>query len=375
MVFRMISVILLALICLLWPFNDELPPQPESLSLCFTGDIMGHDRQIEAALNLQTGEYDYTPALSPMVYLLQSADYTIGNLEVTLAGAPYRGYPCFSSPDALVNACQVAGFDVLLTANNHQWDRGSKGHSRTLSVLDAMGFHRTGSFLNEEDRRRNGMVRLSKNGIQVGLLNYTYGVNGSAVRKPHMINHIDTLQIARDIQEFGDDELDKLVVVLHWGKEYHHQPSLTQKRVARFLFSKGVDVVIGHHPHVLQPMEYHAPTDSTDERILVYSLGNFVSNMRNRSCDGGAIFTLEFIKENGSVSIGRSGYDLHWTHCYQKDGRPVFEVLPVNDVGIVGRASMSSASHQAMDEFTAHARDLFDSHNVHISEWSRGGGQ
>ncbi len=164
------------------------------LKLVFTGDIMGHDTQIASALATGKSGYDYQPCFQYLAPYLQDADLVIGNLEVTLAGPPYKGYPQFSSPDELADALKTAGFHILVTANNHALDRGRSGLERTLGQLDARGILHTGTFTDDRSRSLTYPLVVEKNGIRIALLNYTYGTNGLKVKPPSIVNRIDTAE-------------------------------------------------------------------------------------------------------------------------------------------------------------------------------------
>ena len=161
----------------------------QQATLLFFGDIMGHSGQINSAQQAD-GSYDYEPTLKYIEPAFRSADIVVGNLEVTLAGPPYTGYPAFSSPDALAYAYKNAGVNFLVTANNHSYDRGQKGMERTLDVIEGMYFNYTGTFKDSTDFRENNPRMIEINGIRLAILNYTYGTNGIVVRQPNIVNHI-----------------------------------------------------------------------------------------------------------------------------------------------------------------------------------------
>ena len=200
-----------------FPLKEMFAPE---VKLLFLGDIMGHSPQIQSAYDQATKRYCYYNVWKDVAPLFEKADWTIGNLEVTFGGQPYTGYPTFSSPDALASSLADAGVDVLLTANNHCLDRSKRGLIRTLNVLDSVGIRHTGTFRNVVDRACYNLLVLDKQGIRVGLLNYTYGTNG--IPTPHnvIVNRIDTTQIALDIQQAHrvHPSLDYLVLVMHWGE-------------------------------------------------------------------------------------------------------------------------------------------------------------
>jgi poly-gamma-glutamate capsule biosynthesis protein CapA/YwtB (metallophosphatase superfamily) len=270
------------------------------LSLIFTGDIMGHGAQITAAYNEETGTYNYDSCFLFIKPFLDQTDFAIGNLEVTLAGPPFRGYPQFSSPDELAVALKNAGFDVLVTANNHAADRGFKGASRTLHILDSLEIIHTGTFTNAGARDSLVPLLLEKNGIRIALLNYTYGINGLPMPLPVIVAHIDTSRMAMDIQKSKDLQADFIIAELHWGTEYERVPNATQKKIADWLFSKGVQAVIGSHPHVIQPLELlpEKEADSTQSKLVVWSMGNLISNQPERFRNGGIMVVLDLDKDS-----------------------------------------------------------------------------
>ena len=217
---------------------------------------MGHMPFINAAFVDSLNLYDFRPVFSKVAPFFKSVDFTIGNLELTFGGKPYSGYPKFSSPDELAFSCKKSGINVLMTANNHSCDRGRKGLLRTLDVLDSAKINHTGTFKDSFDRNQNNLLILEKKNIRVGVLNYTYGTNGLPVPKGTMVNIIDTILIKEDILRSKEEKIDKLIVFLHWGRQYKSHPSKNQKNIADFLHKNGVDIVIGSHPHVIQKMEY-----------------------------------------------------------------------------------------------------------------------
>jgi poly-gamma-glutamate synthesis protein (capsule biosynthesis protein) len=266
------------------------------LRLVFAGDIMGHDTQIESALAMGDGErYDYRSCFEHLEPYIQSADIAIGNLEVTLAGPPYKGYPAFSSPDALAEELKRAGFDILVNANNHAIDRGQRGLERTLHVLDSIGLVQTGVFKDRTDRSRRYPLIVEKNGIRLALLNYTYGTNGIRVTDPNIVNYIDTVQMKKDLEKAILAQPDFVIALMHWGNEYEMTENPTQRKLADFLLQNGTDAIIGSHPHVVQPVEVFP-----GNKLVVWSMGNFISNMRKRATDGGIMAELTLIREDST---------------------------------------------------------------------------
>lgn len=338
------------------------------LSLLFVGDVMQHDSQIKDAYELSTKQYNYAPCFQFVKPYFESVDLAIGNLEVTLAGPPYKGYPQFSAPDQLATALKDAGMDVLVTANNHSLDRGKKGLERTIMMLDSLKILHTGTFRDTVERMNDYPLLFSKNGFNLALLNYTYGTNGIPVTKPNVINRIDTAIIRKDITKAKLSTPDAIIVFMHWGLEYQSLASKEQKRLADFCFALGAKLVIGAHPHVLQPMEWRKGSD----QLVVYSLGNFVSGQRDRYKNGGAMLRVELQKiiqdSVSTTSIDSAGYILQWvyrTADVQKD----YYVLPApsfeNDTtGFV----KDEASRLSFKTFTDDSRKLFKKHNVTLGE-------
>lgn len=300
------------------------------LSLIFAGDIMGHDEQIIGAKDSITGAYNYEPVFRYVKPLIEKADLAIGNLEVTLAGPPYKGYPQFSSPDALAAAAKDAGFDVFIQANNHALDRGRQGFMRTLKVLDSLGVEHTGTFADSVDRARHFPLMLQRNGIKIAMLNYTYGTNGLEIPKPYIINRIDPGQIRADLARTRSRKPDFVIVTIHWGEEYQRIQNKEQEYVAKLLFDNGADYIIGSHPHVIQPVDILMAPDSTIENLVVYSLGNFVSNQRAQYKDGGLLFSIDLFKTDNNKGIASFGYTPTWVYRNDQVRPSTFTILPVS---------------------------------------------
>ncbi|MCG8474538.1 MAG: CapA family protein [Cytophagales bacterium] len=336
----------------------------DTVRLLFIGDVMGHDSQIAAAYDSSAKRYNFDPVFEPVAPLIQSYDWAIANLEVTLAGKPYKGYPQFSSPDALAKSLKKAGIDVLATANNHSCDRGKRGVQRTIRQLDSLQLLHTGTFLNQAHRDTTNLVLLDRNSIRLGMLNYTYGTNGIRLSKPAIVNLMDTSQMAQDILHARKQTLDKLIVFIHWGKEYQQIPNKRQKQMARFLFKKGVDIIIGSHPHVLQPMEYHPAKDGQSERFVAYSLGNFVSNQRTQPREGGAMVALELTKQNGKTRISDKGYHFSWVH---KPNPTTFRILPAS-LYEQDTITLEPFSRKKMSNFLKTQRKLLKNENKQVDE-------
>jgi poly-gamma-glutamate capsule biosynthesis protein CapA/YwtB (metallophosphatase superfamily) len=195
------------------------------VSLLFLGDIMQHDSQITDAWDPVSKKYNYDPCFRYVKPYIQAADLAIGNLELTLAGPPYKGYPQFSAPDELLFTLKDAGIDVLVTANNHCVDTGKKGLERTILMLDSLHIPHTGTFVDQVARLNENPLLVEKNGFTLAILNYTYGTNGLPVTSPNIVNLIDTAVMRLDIQKAKSLRPDAIIVFTHWGTEYQSLPS------------------------------------------------------------------------------------------------------------------------------------------------------
>ena len=336
----------------------------DTLSLLFVGDIMGHTPQIHSAYDKQTGHYNYKPVFAKVAPIFKQHDYVVANLEVTLGGKPFTGYPTFSSPKELVADCLHSGINVMVTANNHSCDRGKIGITNTLYQLDSLGIKHTGTFHDLIDRAMRNLLILEKNGLRVGVLNYTYGTNGLPVPNPTQVNRLDTLQIQKDILSARSRKLDKLIAVVHWGIEYATTPNEAQKKIADFLFRHGVDYIIGGHPHVLQPMELRGNRPAQQQFVL-YSLGNFISNQRKRHTDGGLMVKLSFVKnKEGKTKFLIPQYYLTWVHIYQQEGKNHYEILPCAQVEKENFEGLDKESIKQIKLFIEDSRKLFLENNI-----------
>ena len=342
------------------------PFQSQEVSFLFMGDIMGHGPQIRSAYQNSEKKYNYDKVFEPLEDIISSVDFAVANLEVTLAGPPYMGYPQFSSPDELAEACKNNGMDVLVTANNHSCDRKNSGVIRTVEVLDSFKILHTGTFKDEKKRDQENLLILSKKGIKVGLLNYTYGTNGIPFSTPAYVNMLDSGLIKQDVINARKKKLDKLIVFVHWGYEYRDFPNSYQKKFNTFFNEIGVDVVIGSHPHVLQPMIYNI--ENNKEFLTVFSLGNFVSNQRESRKDGGAMFRLSFEKKGGKVYISRKEYVLTWVHKFMDDGKYQYQILPCAKAKYNERYFSEKNDFQKMNLFLVNSRKHLNNNNKSVEE-------
>ncbi|MEP2671643.1 MAG: CapA family protein [Cyclobacteriaceae bacterium] len=329
------------------------------VSLLFVGDVMQHDSQIRAAYDPISKSYDYSACFQYVKPVIQSADIAFANLEVTLAGPPYKGYPQFSAPDELAVSLKESGFDVLVTANNHSLDRRKKGLERTIDVLDTMDLLHTGTFKDSISREALYPLVFEKNGFRFSLLNYTYGTNGIPVTKPNIVNLIDTVQIKTDLAKARKQQTDAIIVFMHWGAEYQDTPNRSQKQIAQLCIENGAMLVIGAHPHVVQPME----RDTLKNTLVAYSLGNFVSGQQSRYRDGGAMLWVELEKlrivdSATSVQIKKASYELEWVYRNNESPKKYF-ILPVKEFEEDTLLLTSTAAKEMFKVFKEDSRKLF----------------
>ncbi len=304
----------------------------QRVHLAFTGDVMGHDAQISGAYVESTKQYDYTHCFQYVKPIISQADLAVANLEVTFGGAPYKGYPQFSSPDALAYGLKEAGFDVLMTANNHACDRYEKGLIRTIQVMEKAGFLHTGTFRSRQEKNKKYPLLVKKNNIRFAFLNATYGTNEIYVKEPVQVNFLHRSEFKDAIARARKAKSDVIIMMIHWGSEYWRKPDKEQKKIARFLFQHGVDVIMGSHPHVIQsirPVKIKSD-DQEKKGVVFYSHGNFISHQRQRFRDGGIIGHVEFVKKDGQVFLDRYGYTLTWVWKQTKGKKSKFYILPVS---------------------------------------------
>ncbi|MDE5694575.1 MAG: CapA family protein [Alistipes sp.] len=297
------------------PVSEPEPETPVRVKLLFTGDVMQHLPQVEAARRAEG--FDYSECFAAVRPRFQAADLTVVNLETTLTcSSCHTGYPMFRSPAALADALAEAGVDIATLANNHCCDGGGTGIRTTLGELERCGIRHTGVFADSLDRAANHPLHVVCRGVRFTFLNYTYGTNGLPVPDGTTVNHIDTVRMAADLGAIDRDSVDCVAVCIHWGNEYQRQENAAQRQLAGFLRRHGADLVVGHHPHVVQPYE----ADSL--HVVLYSLGNFVSNQRRRYCDGGLMAEIDAVRHPG----GRMTYDLRIVPVWV--AMPGFRVLP-----------------------------------------------
>jgi poly-gamma-glutamate synthesis protein (capsule biosynthesis protein) len=337
--------------------------QTQTVSFLFAGDAMQHKAQLDVA-KTKDG-YNYSAYFKYVEDEIKKADVAVVNLEVTLPGKQFSGYPNFGSPDEYAFALKNAGFDVFLTANNHILDKEKNGLERTVMMLDSMKVKHTGVFVNKEKRELCYPLMMIKNGIRIAMLNYTYGTNeGHVLTPPNIVNYIDRKQMLKDIAAAKQMKADIIIANIHWGVEYVLKQNREQKALADFLIQNGVRLVIGGHPHVVQPVDIRKKGD-TIENIVVYSMGNLISAMKLVNTTGGMMVKIDVSKDgDGRINIDSCDYSLVWVNklMKDKDTPSFFELLPVAGFNNEkGKEKLGAAAFLKMQTFAANAKAAIES--------------
>lgn len=317
----------------------EAEPYTLSGRLLAVGDIMMHSPQFPAYLNPKTGKYDFRGFFTSVKPLLQEADWCWGNLETPLLGGEkvYTGYPMFNTPPELADALKDAGFNIVTAANNHTLDRWERGALRTREVLEERDFVTKGISASLWESRQPTLME--KNGITMGILAYTYGTNGIPLPqdKPYLVSLIDEKRMIEDIQKTRSAGADVVAVALHFGTEYDPNPNEEQIQLAHKLVQAGADIILGSHPHVLQPYERLTVEDKhgqTRDGIIIYSLGNFISNQQGDGKDVGVIFgvTIEKHMPEGTIELKEISAEPTWVYINGPYEKRNYSIIPLSSV-------------------------------------------
>lgn len=320
--------------------NLEIPQEETKeniiqIKLASVGDIMMHEEEIVSGYNSKTKTYDYHYMFEPIKKYIEGADLAIGNLELTHAGKEkaYTGYPCFNAPDELAYALRDTGFDILTTANNHSLDRHFYGVKRTIQLLDKLKVSHTGTFSTAKES--NEILIKEVKETKIAFLAYTYGTNGIRFDKgkEFSVNLISKAKIINDIAKAKQLNAELICASVHFGDEYIRKPNSKQKELVDFLVKQGVDVILGSHPHVLQPLEIRKVKINSIEKdvVILYSQGNFISAQRDRYKDSSAIFNIELEKncDTNHISIKSVTYIPTWVDLSRIGTQYHFRIVPV----------------------------------------------
>lgn len=343
---------------------EEVPYVEPEITLIMVGDVLMHMRVTNSGKQAD-GTYNYDHLFEPTRQLVEEADLALVNQEVILGGPElgYSGYPRFNAPYAVADALVEAGFDVVLHATNHTMDKGKEG------VLNCLNYWRETYpeiaviGMQDSQEAQDEIYVYEKDGIRIAILNYTYGTNGLPIPKdmPYMVNLLNEERIAADVQR-AKEQADFVIVCPHWGTEYIHKASKAQKQWAQFFLKCGVDLCIGTHPHVIEPVEWIE--DEEGHRMLVYySLGNYVNSTASEG-EGvgnrmlGAMATVTIARnEDGEVYIKEYGAEPLVT--YVSGNGKFIATYPMDQ--FTEEMAAESSTHKKDRTFTlAHCQKLWE---------------
>ena len=337
-------------------------PEPETVVATTTigamGDLLMHEPIFRHAAQ-GDGSYDFEFVFRYIQEYVSQLDYAAANLETTLCGTDngysYSGYPHFNCPDGIADSAKAAGFDMLLTANNHSYDTTLVGYKRTLEVVREKGLATLGTMLTPEEDK---YAIVDVNGIQIGMICYTYASYVTSDGRPSLNDNSPVSEAGitnyftyQDLERFYNElsgylsdmkqaGAEATMLFIHWGTEYQTTENETQNIMAQKLCDLGIDVIVGGHPHVLQPMELLTSTADPDHKtICIYSLGNAVSNQRREHMDlntghteDGALFTVTFEKySDGTVYLAGTDVLPTWVNLSSVNGETEYNILPLDD--------------------------------------------
>ena len=319
-----------------------------------TGDVLMHGPVIQSGYDRTTNSYDFGYIYEYFNTCVSRVDYAVANLEVTLCGSDngyrYQGYPTFNCPDAITTALKNAGFDMVLTANNHSYDTGSKGFGRTQQIVEEAGLAHIGTRPTLED---DPYAVVDVNGIKIGMINYTYNtgvkdsgavsLNGIAlsVENSQLVNtfsydRLDTFYstISGQIEAMRAEGAEAVVLYIHWGDEYQSKQNAKQDAMSQKLCDMGIDVIVGNHPHVIQPMQLLTSTADPEHKTLcLYSTGNSVSNQTNPvNTQDGVFLEFTFAKySDGTVLVESTHVIPTFVNRYTENGLTKYQILYMDD--------------------------------------------
>ena len=357
---------------------EEVSPEtttttaPRDITVAIAGDVLSNKGILLSLYRSGADSYDYVPIFAPIAPYLRAADYTIVNLETRLAG-PERGYssfPRFNAPDSVAGALKGAGVDMVANANNHALDMGWEGLARTLDVVEAAGLDSIGAYRSQAERDTPHIVEVG--GINLCFLSYTSLTNGLPVPKdrPYALALLDPDVVATDAAKARTAGADLVVAILHWGVEYQRQPNSGIRTLAeKLLRDCGVDVIVGGHPHVVEPIEKVAvPGSVTGEKYVVYSVGNFMSSMVTRYSDCGIVVYLHIEKLEGATWVK----DIQYLPVYMmrgpSDGRRSYRVLPdLSGLDPVSDLPLTARDRAKLDEIWRDTSTMLEDPSIGVT--------
>jgi len=300
-------------------------------SIIAVGDNLMHMPVVNGGL-LEDGTYNYVSYFDPLRTEIESADIAVINQETILGGAEfeYSGYPTFNSPQEMGDALATVGFDVVLQATNHSMDKGSDGIRSAMSFWQTKHPDMITLGLNESVEEQSEIAMIERNGISFALLNYTYGLNGIELPsdKLYLVNLLDETMVAEHIEK-AKNMADCVIVFPHWGTEYMTEPDSYQLEWNDFFAEHGVDIVIGSHPHVVQPVEWVDRPDGK-KMLVYYSLGNFISRQKDAYNMLGGMAKITVEKTGDDIEVTHGGITPLVTH-YESEGQWNFAVYKLSE--------------------------------------------
>ena len=325
-----------------------------TISISVVGDLMCHAPQFEYA-RVGKDSFDFSPVYRNVKKYLESSDFTFGNLETVTAGkesSGYTGYPFFNTPAAYITALKDAGFDLLVTANNHSLDRSEKGILKTIDEINSRSLNYVGTYTSQRDR--DSIRIFDVKGIKLAVLAYSYGTNGNPIPKGknYLINLIVYDLIEKDVQSAKTNGAELVLVHFHFGEEYKREPVQFQRDVVNKTIELGADIIIGGHPHVLQPVNFYKTNNAKlDSGFVAYSMGNFFSNQRDRYKDAGMILTINMKKDfaNNKIEISEVKYLPTWVFKGNTSNGKEYLIMPstnINDTTI----SLTKTENEKMNQ-------------------------
>jgi len=353
-----------------------------SATISAQGDLLMHKPVIDTGLQTD-GTYDFASIFRYLKSYSSGYDYAIANLETTFGGPdfPYRGNPSFNCPDTFADAIVDAGFDMLLTANNHCADTTATGVVRTLEQVRGKGLDTLGTQTSTQESK---YAIAEVNDIRIGMICYTYATDetddgrpslnfNSYLAKAGLVNYFmeDKLErfyseVKTSLSAMETEGVDATMFFIHWGTEYHTKESEIQNTIAQKLCDLGIDVIIGGHPHVVQPIELlQSTTDPAQKTVCIYSLGNAVSNQREGIdpafeggfTEDGVLFTVTFEKySDGSVHLVETDVIPTWVNMHTTDGVKEYNILPLD----IARESEWKQMFALTDSTFENAQDSYE---------------
>lgn len=319
--------------------QDSIPKisAHDTVSILIMGDIMQHITQIRAALKPGADpdtpqSYDYSSYFTHLEKYINRSDYTVANMEFTVGVTPYSGYPQFSAPESLAEEVKKAGVDLFLCANNHICDTGEEGIASTIKSYTELGVSFTGLYRNSKEEKDLNPFIAEIKGVRIAFINFTYGTNGLPIPEPYRVNLMDSTHVKRVIARAKGDSVDFIIALPHWGEEYSLTPSNEQKEWKKMLNREGVRIIVGSHPHVVQPLEIERNDSLSIERVTLYSTGNLISNMNRENTQLGIIMHLALRREreSGETEIINAEPLFTWSARAREFERG-FTILPIKD--------------------------------------------